>query len=50
MKLSSRILLAMLIVLVSGLLMSNIVLKQEYNKIDKSDLLLELYDGVFATF
>lgn len=38
MKLSSRILLAMLIILVSGLLMSNIVLKKEYNKIDKSDL------------
>ena len=28
----------MLIILVSGLLMSNIVLKKEYNKIDKSDL------------
>ena len=38
MKLSSRILLAMLIVLVSGLLMANIVLKKEYDKIDKSDL------------
>ncbi len=38
MKLSSKILLVMLILLVSGLLMSNIVLKKEYNKIDKSDL------------
>ena len=38
MKLSSKILLAMLIILVSGLLMSNIVLKKEFNKIDKSDL------------
>ncbi|HEY5368417.1 MAG TPA: hypothetical protein VIJ75_05430 [Hanamia sp.] len=38
MKLSSRILLSMLIILVAGLLLSNIVLKKEYNKIDKSDL------------
>ncbi|HUZ62031.1 MAG TPA: hypothetical protein VMU83_24870 [Hanamia sp.] len=38
MKLSSRILLSMLILLVAGLLLSNIVLKKEYNKIDKSDL------------
>jgi len=38
MKLSSRILLSMLVILVAGLLLSNIVLKKEYNKIDKSDL------------
>lgn len=38
MKLSSRILLFMLIILVAGLLLSNVILKQEYNKIDKSDL------------
>ena|SRR6185312_14293109 len=38
MKLSSRILLSMLIIIVAGLLLSNIVLKKEYNKIDKSDL------------
>ena len=47
MKLSSRILLAMLIILVSGLLMSNIVLKKEYNKIDKSDLYWN-YTTVFS--
>jgi len=38
MKLSSRILLSMLIIHMAGLLLSNIVLKKEYNKIDKSDL------------
>ena len=38
MKLSSRILIGMLIILVAGLLLSNIVLKKEYSKIDKSDL------------
>ena len=38
MKLSARILLSMLIVLVAGLLLSNVILKKEYNKIDKSDL------------
>lgn len=38
MKLSSKILLVMLILLVSGLLMSNIILKEEFNKIDKGDL------------
>jgi hypothetical protein len=38
MKSSSRILLSMLIILVAGLLLSNIILKNEYNKIDKSDL------------
>lgn len=38
MKLSSRILLSMLILLVAGLLLSNIILKKEYNKIDKGDL------------
>jgi hypothetical protein len=38
MKLSSRILLSMLPILVAGLLLSNIVLKKEYNKIDKGDL------------
>ena len=47
MKLSSKILLAMLILLVSGLLMSNIVLKKEYNKIDKSDLYWN-YTTVFS--
>ncbi|MEO7045410.1 MAG: hypothetical protein ABI091_08920 [Ferruginibacter sp.] len=38
MKLSTRILLSMLIVLFAGLLLSNMSLKKEYNKIDKSDL------------
>lgn len=38
MKLSTSILLSMLIILFAGLLLSNIVLKKEYNKIDKSDL------------
>jgi hypothetical protein len=38
MKLSSRILLAMLIILITGLLLSNIALKKQYNKIDKGDL------------
>jgi len=38
MKLSSRILLSMLIIIVAGLLLSNIILKKEYNKIDKADL------------
>lgn len=38
MKISSRILLSMLIILVAGLLLSNVFLKKEYNKIDKSDL------------
>ncbi len=47
MKLSSKILLVMLILLVSGLLMSNIVLKKEYNKIDKSDLYWN-YTTVFS--
>jgi hypothetical protein len=38
MKLSSRILLSMLVILVTSLLLSNIVLRKEYNKIDKGDL------------
>src|SRR6185437_14853413 len=38
MKLSSRILLSLLIIVMAGLLLSNIVLKKAYNKIDKSDL------------
>ena len=38
MKLSSRILLSLLIIIVAGLLLSNIILKKEYNKIDNSDL------------
>ncbi len=38
MKLSSRILLSMLIIIIAGLLLSNIVLKKEYDKIDKGDL------------
>lgn len=47
MKLSSRILLAMLILFVAGLLLSNIVLKKEYNKIDKGDLYWN-YTTVFS--
>ena len=47
MKPSSKILLAMLILLVSGLLMSNMVLKKEYNRIDKSDLYWN-YTSVFS--
>lgn len=47
MKLSSKILLAMLFLLIGGLLMSNIVLKKEYNKIDKSDLYWN-YTTVFS--
>ena len=37
MKWSTKILTALLIVIVAGLLASNIVLKQEYNKLDKND-------------
>lgn len=38
MKLSSRILTSLLIIIIAGLLFSNFVLKKEYNKIDKGDL------------
>jgi len=38
MKLSSKILLTMLIILIAGILSSNIILKKEYDKVDKSDL------------
>lgn len=38
MKLTSKILLVLLIVLIGGLLSSNIILKKEYNKVDKSDI------------
>src|SRR6476620_7928404 len=38
MKFTSRILLFLLLVLLSGLLSSNIILKKQYDKIDKSDL------------
>jgi len=37
MKLSTKILATLLLLLLGGVLYSNIVLKQEYNKIDKSD-------------
>ncbi|MEO6328145.1 MAG: hypothetical protein ABIO55_04400 [Ginsengibacter sp.] len=37
MKLSSRILITMLILLVAGMLSSNIILKKKYDKLDKSD-------------
>jgi hypothetical protein len=47
MKLSSRILLSMLVILVAGLLLSNIVLRKEYNKIDKGDLYWN-YTTVFS--
>ncbi|MEO6547429.1 MAG: hypothetical protein ABIN94_05495 [Ferruginibacter sp.] len=38
MKLSSKILVGMLIILVGGILSSNILLKKEYDKVDKTDL------------
>ncbi|MEO8854864.1 MAG: hypothetical protein ABI359_13860 [Ginsengibacter sp.] len=38
MKWSSRVLLSTLILIISALLLSNVILKKEYNKIDKSDL------------
>src|SRR5450755_2432653 len=38
MKLSTRILVTMLFVLVAGLLASNMILKREYDKVDKSDV------------
>ena len=47
MKLSSRILLSMLVMLVAGLLLSNIFLRKEYNKIDKGDLYWN-YTTVFS--
>lgn len=38
MKLTSRILLALLIILISGVLLSNVILKKEYDKVDKTDI------------
>ena len=38
MKFTSKVLLALLIVLIGGLLSSNIILKNEYDKVDKSDI------------
>jgi len=38
MKLSSKILLMMLVILIAGMLSSNIIIKSEYNKLDKSDI------------
>lgn len=38
MKFTSNILLALLVLLVVGLLSSNIILKKEYDKVDKSDI------------
>src|SRR5882757_6141131 len=37
MKLSTRILAGLLLLLIAGLLTSNIILKKEYDKVDKSD-------------
>ena len=38
MKFTSKVLLALLVVLFAGLLSSNIILKKEYDKVDKSDI------------
>jgi hypothetical protein len=38
MKFTSKVLLALLVLLVVGLLSSNIILKKEYDKVDKSDI------------
>jgi len=38
MKFTSKVLLVLLVVLIGGLLSSNIILKREYDKIDKSDI------------
>jgi len=38
MKFTSKILVALAVILVGGLLSSNIILKREYNKVDKSDI------------
>src|SRR5690349_16954698 len=38
MKLTTRILLGILILMIAGLVVSNLVLKKQYNAIDKSDL------------
>ena len=38
MKFTSKVLVGLLVVLIGGLLSSNIILKKEYNKIDKSDI------------
>ena len=38
MKISTSILFTMLILLLAGMLCSNIILKKEYDKVDKSDL------------
>jgi hypothetical protein len=38
MKFTSKILLALLVILIAGLLSSNIILKKEYDKVDKTDV------------
>ena len=38
MKFTSKILLALLVVLTGAVLSSNIILKKEYDKVDKSDI------------
>ncbi len=38
MKFTSKILLALLVVLIGGLLSSNIILKKEYDRVDKTDI------------
>ncbi len=38
MKFTSKVLLALLVVLIGGLLSSNIILKREYDKVDKTDI------------
>lgn len=38
MKLSSKILISMLVLLIAAIFSSNVILKKEYNKVDKSDL------------
>ena len=38
MKFTSKVLLALLVVLIGGLLSSNIILKKEYDKVDKTDI------------
>lgn len=38
MKFTSKVLLALLVILIGGLLSSNIILKKEYDKVDKTDI------------
>ena len=38
MKFTSKILVALLVVLIGAVLSSNIILKKEYDKVDKSDI------------